>query len=124
MQFLIRIIVNAVALWVATLLVGGVVLSDGPSDNKALTLVLVALIFGLVNAVIRPIVKLFTLPLFILSLGLFTFVVNALMLLLTSWLSGKFGLAFHVDGFWAALLGSLVVTVVSFVLNLVLPSDD
>jgi putative membrane protein len=84
----------------------------------------VAVIFGLVNAVIRPVVRLLALPLYLLTLGLITFVINALMLLLTSWLSGQTALQFGVDGFGTALLASLVVTVVSWVLNLVLPGRD
>jgi putative membrane protein len=70
-----------------------------------------------VNVIIRPIVLLFTLPLTILTLGLFTFVVNALMLILTSWIAQGMGLGFRVDGFVPALLGSLIISVVSFVLN-------
>jgi putative membrane protein len=75
-------------------------------------------VFGLVNAIIRPLVRLLTLPLFLLTLGLFTFVVNALMLLLTSWLADHLDLRFHVHGFWSALWGAVIVSVVSFLLNL------
>jgi putative membrane protein len=78
---------------------------------------IVALIFGFVNALIRPIIFLLSLPLEILTLGLFTFVINALMLLLTSWIAQGMGLGFRVDGFLPALLGALIVSVVSFVLN-------
>jgi putative membrane protein len=78
-------------------------------------------IFGLVNAIVRPIVRLISLPLFIITLGLFTFVVNALMLLLTAWIGDQFDLAFEVDGFWSALLGALVISVVTFALNVLLP---
>jgi putative membrane protein len=70
-----------------------------------------------VNVIIRPIVLLFTLPLTIVTLGLFTFVVNALMLILTGWIAEGMGLGFRVNDFWAALLGALIVSVVSFVLN-------
>lgn len=86
-----------------------------------LALLAVAVVFGLVNGLIRPIVRLLTLPLFILTLGLFTFVVNALMLLLTSWLSERLDLPFRVHGFGAALLGAVIVSVVSFLLNVLLP---
>jgi putative membrane protein len=86
--------------------------------------VLVALVFGVVNWLVKPIVKLLAFPLFILTLGLITLVVNALMLLLTSWLSGKLSLDFHVEGFWAALLGGLIISIVSWAQNMVLPDED
>lgn len=124
MELIIRLVVNAVAIWVATLVVDGIELTGADTREKVFALLVAAVIFGLVNAVIKPIVKLFALPLFILTLGLITFVINALMLWLTSWISEKVGLAFHVDGFWPALLGALVVTVVSFLLSLVLPDGD
>jgi len=82
-----------------------------------------AVIFGLINAIIRPIVKLLTLPLLVLTLGLFAFVVNALMLLLTSWICDVLDLPFKVEGFWSALLGALVISVVTFLINLVLPDE-
>ncbi|HSF25993.1 MAG TPA: phage holin family protein [Actinomycetes bacterium] len=120
--FLVRLLVNAVALWVAAIVVSGVTLAEGATtSNKIITVLLVALVFGLVNALIKPFVKLLALPLFILTLGLITFVINALMLMLTSWISGGVDLAFHVDGFGAALLGALVISIVSFVLNVLVP---
>jgi putative membrane protein len=85
-----------------------------------LTLIAVALVFGVVNAVVRPIANLLSLPLIILTLGLMIFVVNALMLLLTSWIAGQLGLGFHVDGFWTAVGGALIITVATWVLELVL----
>lgn len=120
MFLLIRLIINAVALLVAAWLVPGIYLSaarGSATPNDWLTLGIVALIFGVVNVIIRPIVLLFTLPLNIITLGLFTFVVNALMLILTSWIAEGMGLGFRVAGFWPALLGALIVSVVSFVLN-------
>jgi len=120
-RILIRILVNAAALAMATGLVDGITVGQGTTGERVLALLGVAVVFGLVNTIIRPIVRLFTLPLFILTLGLFTFVVNALMLLLTSWLTGLVDLPFEVDGFGAALLGALIVSVVSFLLNVVLP---
>jgi len=92
-----------------------------PRSPAALTLLGVAIIFGLVNAIVRPILRLLTLPLVVLTLGLFLLVLNALMLLLTEWIAEQFDLAFQVDGFWSALLGGLIVTVVSFLINIVLP---
>ena len=88
-----------------------------------LTILVVAVIFGLVNAFVKPIAKLFSLPLIILTLGLFTLVVNALMLQLTSWLAGALNLDFHVDSFfWDAIFGALVITFVSLLLNMLIPS--
>lgn len=110
--FLVRLAINAGALFVAALVVPGISLA-----GEALTLALVALIFGLVNAFIRPIVIVLTLPLTLLTLGLFTFVVNALMLLVTSGIASAFHLGFHVDGFLAAFLGALVVSLISFLLS-------
>jgi putative membrane protein len=121
MRLIVRLLAGAVALAVAAALVEGIWVGPGTTGERALTLLGVAIIFGLVNAVVRPVVRLFTLPLFVLTLGLFTFVVNALMLLLTAWIGEQLDLAFEVDGFLAALLGALVVSVVSFVINVVLP---
>ncbi len=119
MRFLIRILVNAAALWAATQIVRGVE-HTGPWTS----LLLVALVFGLLNALVRPILKLLTCPLILLTLGLFTFVINAVVLWLTSAISERLGLGFHVSGFWAAFLGALVVTVVSVLLSLALRDGD
>ena len=81
----------------------------------------VAALFGVINLFVKPIVKLLSIPLYIITLGLFTLVVNALMLLLTSWIAGKLGVPFEVDGFWSAVLGGLVISVVSWLLNVLLP---
>ena len=78
----------------------------------------VAFVFGVVNATIRPVAKILTFPLIILTLGLFALVVNGLMLWLTSTLSAALGLGFHVDGFWAAFWGALVVSIVSTILSM------
>jgi putative membrane protein len=120
-RLLVRLLAGAVALAVAAWVVDDISVGPGTTGERVVTLLAVAVIFGLVNAVVRPIVRLFTLPLFIVTLGLFTFVVNALMLLLTAWIGEQFDLAFEVDGFVAALLGALVISVVTFVINLVLP---
>jgi putative membrane protein len=127
MQLIIKIVVNAVAIWVATAIVPGVVVSEGEASlgRKILTLLVVGAIFGVVNALVKPIVKLFSLPFYILTLGLFAFVVNALMLLLVSWLSEQLNISFHIDDFfWSAIGAAIVVTFVSMVLNLVLPDND
>ena len=119
MPFLIRLLVNAVALWVATRFVTGVTYT-----GAVLPMIGVALVFGFINATIRPLLKLFTFPLYILTLGLFSLVVNGLMLLLTSALSGRLGLGFHVDGFLAAIIGALVVSLVSTLLGLLVRERD
>ncbi len=126
-NFLIKVVINGVALWVAALVVSGVNLAEGSAtwSKKLLTIVLVALLFGLVNAVIKPIVKLFSFPFIVLTLGLFTFVVNAFMLQITEWISKPLGLSFSIDEFfWDAVLAAVVITLVSWVLSVVLPDDD
>jgi putative membrane protein len=120
-RLIVRIMVSALALAAAAALIQGIAVTGDNAGNQILALLGVAVIFGLINAIVRPIVLLFTLPLFLLTLGLFTFVVNALMLLLTSWISDRLGLPFAVDGFWAAFLGALVISVVSFAINVALP---
>ncbi|MBA0052867.1 phage holin family protein [Streptomyces sp. AJS327] len=123
-NFLIKTLANAGALAVAIWLLSGITLSGGSTGTKTLSLILVALIFGLVNVVVKPIVRLFSLPLLILTLGLFTLVINALMLMLTSWLADKVDLSFHVDGFGVALIGGLIISIVSWALNMLLPDRD
>jgi putative membrane protein len=113
MGFLARLLVNAAALWVATQIVPGVTYSGG-----VLPMLAVALVFGIVNAVIGTVAKILTLPIILLSLGLFILVINGLMLLLTSALSSALGLGFSVRGFWAAFWGALVVSLVSTILSL------
>ena len=112
MYFLLRLLINAVALWVAVQLVSGI-----EHRGSWWSLLSVALVFGLLNAGIRPLLKLLSIPLLIVTLGLFIFVINAAMLMLTGWVSGFLELGFHVDGFWSAFLGGLVVSIVSLVLS-------
>lgn len=118
MRFLIRLIITAVALWAAVALVNGITFTGG-----WLSLLIVALIFGLVNAFVRPLLKLLTCPFILLTLGLFIFVINALMLWLTSALSASLGLGFHVSGFAAAFWGALVVSIVSVLLSIFVPDE-
>jgi putative membrane protein len=121
MRFVLWVTVNALALAAATALLDGIRVTG---DNEALTLIGVALIFGVVNAVVAPVVKLLSLPFILLTLGLLIFVINALMLLLTEWLSDLAGLDFHVDGFWTAVLGAIIISIASWLLELVLPDTD
>lgn len=118
-KLLLRWLINGVALYVAAELVRGIEVRGG-----WLALAVMALIFGLVNALIRPVLKLLTCPLIILTLGLFTLVINALMLMLASWLGRQLGLGFYVAGFWPAFWGALVISVVSFVLTLLIGDED
>ena len=126
-SFVIRVLVNGVALWVAAYLVQGIHLADNhaSTSSQLVTILWVAVIFGLLNALIKPILTILSLPVIILTLGLFTLIVNAAMLELTSWFAGKFSLDFHVDQFfWDAVLGAIVITIVSMILNAVLPDGD
>ena len=118
MHILLRLLINAAALWVATQLVGGI---SYTGDWRLL--LAVSLVFGVLNVVVRPVLMVLTFPFFIVTLGLFTFILNAFMLWLTGVVSNALGLGFRVEGFGAALLGGLVVTVVSFALSLMVKSD-
>lgn len=110
-------VLNAAALWAAAAIVPGLEFNGGLGR-----LLLVAAVFGLVNTTLRPLLTILTCPLIILTLGLFTLVINALMLLVTGWLSESWNLGFTVMGFWAAFWGGLVVGLVSMVLSLLLPA--
>src|SRR5882724_7332244 len=118
MRFLTRLLVNAAALWVATRVVTGVTYNGG-----WLPFLGVAVVFGVVNAFIRPVTKLLTFPIIILTLGIFSLVVNGLMLWLTSSLSVGLGLGFHVRGFSAAFWGAIVVSLVSTILSLLVRDE-
>jgi putative membrane protein len=127
-QIAVKVGINALALWAAAYFVHGVRIITDPNapdatQQKVITLLLVAVVFALVNTFVKPLVKLLTFPLFFMTLGLITFVINALMLLLTSKLCDHFQVRFHVQDFVSALLGSLVITVVSLALHALLPDD-
>ncbi len=119
MRFVVRLLINAAALWVATRLVPGITATSDP-----LTFLGVALVFGLLNALVAPLLKVLTCPLMILTLGLFTFVINAVILLMTSALALRFGLGFHIAGFLAAFWGALVVSIVSVFLSIFVREPD
>lgn len=124
MGILIRLGVTAAALWISTLLLNGITL-DGSPGEKAVTLIVVAAIFGLVNAVLRPIVKTVGCFAYVVTLGLIALLVNGALFWLTSWIAGELELPFHVDEFWpTAVVGALIVGVVSWVLNLLVPDGD
>jgi putative membrane protein len=113
-SFLVRTLINAAALWVAVRFVGGITY-----DGGWLPFFGVAIVFGVLNTVIGRIAKILTLPLIVVTFGLFLIVINAFLLWLTSALATALGISFHVSGFWAAFWGALVVSVVSAVLTLV-----
>ena len=123
-RILIRVVVNAVALWVATLIVGGIDVTAETTGGKILTLLAVGALFGLVNAILKPIALLLSLPLIILTLGLFALVVNALLFWLLSAISDGLDLPFAVDGFWPAFWGAIVVSLVSWLLSIVVKDPD
>jgi putative membrane protein len=111
-SLLLHWILNAAALWAAAALIPGLDFTGGLGS-----LLLVAAVFGIVNSTLRPLLTILTCPLIVLTLGLFTLVINALMLLVTGWLSESWGLGFAVSGFWAAFFGGLVVGLVSLMLS-------
>ena len=127
MGILIRLVITAVSLWIATVVIDGIRLTTDSLGGQIGTLLAVAVIFGIVNAVLRPIIKTIGCGLYVLTLGLISVVVNGLLFLLVSWIAGQFDLPFHVDDFWpSAILGALLVGVVSWVLNMLVPDggDD
>jgi putative membrane protein len=127
-KLLVKIGINGVALWITTLVVHGVKIEVAPgapdsTKEKVITVLVAAVIFALVNTFIKPLVLIASFGLLILTLGLITFIINALMLLLTSKICEHYQVRFHVDGFGSALLGALVITVVSLALHAMLPDD-
>jgi putative membrane protein len=122
MGILIRLAITAVALWIATLLIDGITVTTDSTPKKIGTLVLVAVIFGVVNAVLRPIIKVVGCAFYVLTLGLIALVVNGALFLLTSAIADQLGLPFHVADFWpSGVLGALLVGVISWLLNMVVP---
>jgi putative membrane protein len=114
LRLLIRLAVNAIALWVAIKVVPGI-----EHTGPAWSLVMIALVFGLVNALVRPFLLLLTCPFILLTMGLFILIVNTIMLSLTEWLAGVLDLGLTIDGFWPTFFGALIISVVSGVINLV-----
>ncbi|MEV6374027.1 phage holin family protein [Micromonospora musae] len=121
MGFLIRWAITAVALWITTVVVPGVHVGGRSGANTVLTLVVVALIFGLVNAVLKPVIKVVGCIFYLLTLGLFALVVNALLFLLTDRIARALDLPFRIDGFWPAFWGAIVMAVVTWFISVVLP---
>ena len=115
---------SALAVWLSTLLHIGIKTTAQPGWPTVGTVVLVAVLFGLVNLTVKPIAKIIGCGIYALTLGLIAIVVNGLLFMLTSWIAGKLDLPFHVDNFWpSAVLGALVIGLISWVLNMVVPDD-
>ncbi|GAA1058954.1 MULTISPECIES: phage holin family protein [Agromyces] len=126
MRFLLKVIVVAFALWLTTLIVAGVSVVPYEDTDIAtvLTYLLVAAIFGIVNATIGTFVRIVGFPLYVLTLGLISFIVNGLLLLLVDWISGLMGFGLEVDGFWWGVLGALVLGLISWLIGLVVRPAD
>ena len=124
MPVLIRLVASAIALAVATAVLPGIELQTASTESKVLTLLAVALIFGVVNAVLKPIIKTVGCAFYVLTLGLIALVVNALLLWLTSWVAGKLRLPFHITGFWAAFWGAIIISLVGWLLGILIRDRD
>lgn len=124
MAFVIRAVVTAVALWVATLTVRGISLTGSDPARNILSLLLIGVIVGIVNATIKPAVKAIGCPLYVLTLGLFALLVNGVLLMGAAWVAGLMDIGFHVAGLRAALWGALVVSLVTWALGLVIADRD
>ena len=121
MRFLLRLIINAFALWLTTLIVSGVTVKPYAPDTTALVLtyLLIALIFGVVNAIVGTVIRVVAFPLYILTLGLISLLVNAFLLFIVSWISDAMGFGLHIDGFWSGVLGALVLGIIAWLLGLI-----
>ena len=124
MNVVIRIVITAVAIWLTSLWVDGIEITQADSTGEqVLTVLVIAVVFVLVNSVVRPIVSFLSTPLYILTLGLFFLVVNALMLMLTGWLTSFTEWGLTVDGFWTAVWGALIISVATWVMALLVPKS-
>ena len=124
MSIILRVIVNAIALWAAVLLVDGIEVSADTTVSTIATYLGIGALFGIVNAVIKPIVKTVGCIFYYVTLGLVALVVNAPLLWLTAWLAGVLGIPFEIDGFWAAVWGAIIVAIVSWLMSLFVGKDD
>lgn len=124
MRFFSWLVVNTLALGAAVWLLEGITLTGSSDGDVAAKLLVVGVIFGLVTAFVRPLLRFLSFPLIVLTLGLMLLVINAFMLLLTSKIADVLNLDFHVDGFWVAVIGSIVISLASMLLEAILPSRD
>ncbi len=124
MRFIVRVLISGVALWLAEILLSGMeIVGATTAGGRIGIILLVALVFGIVNAIVKPIVQVVSIPLYILTLGLFTLVVNALMLMLTAWITEQTDWGLRIDSFGTAVIGALIVSIVSFVLSVLIPES-
>ncbi|MEZ0446227.1 phage holin family protein [Cellulomonas sp. ICMP 17802] len=124
MAFLVRVLINGVALWLATLILPGLEIVGADTGWQQLAIILlIALVFGVVNAVVKPIVAFLSIPLYILTLGLFTIIVNALMLMLTAWITEATSWGLRIDNFGTACWGAIIVSIISLVLSVLIPGS-
>jgi putative membrane protein len=121
-RFLVRLVINAVALWLTTFIVAGVHVRSYATGEVALVLtyLLVALVFGIVNGVIGNLIRIVAFPLYILTLGLISLIVNALLLLLVAWLTGFIGFGLVIDNFWAGFWGAIVLAIIGWLMGIIL----
>ncbi|HEX6469827.1 MAG TPA: phage holin family protein [Streptosporangiaceae bacterium] len=124
MKILIKVVITAAALWVATVLVSGLEVTADTTAKRVGTLLAVAVIVGVINAFLKPIIKTIGCAFYVLTLGLFALVVNALLLELAGWVAGRLDLPFEVSGFWAAFWGAIIIGLVSWLLDLVIPEPN
>jgi putative membrane protein len=118
-KFILQTVINGFALYAAVYIVPGII----PENPNPVAWVWLALIFGVANALIKPLLKFLTCGLILLTLGLFTLVINTAMFYITGWIGGQFGAGLYIESFWAAFLGALIVSIISFVMNLVLKDE-
>ncbi|KQS98542.1 phage holin family protein [Cellulomonas sp. Leaf395] len=124
MAFFVRVLINGVAIWFATLILPGLSIVGGDSNWETLAIILlIALVFGLVNAIVKPIVAFISIPLYILTLGLFTIIVNALMLMLTAWITEATDWGLRIDNFGVACWAAIIISIVSLVLSVLIPGN-
>ncbi|MBO3746227.1 phage holin family protein [Streptosporangiaceae bacterium NEAU-GS5] len=124
MKFIIKILAVAAALWVSTQLVDGIRVTSSTTTKEVGTFIVVALIFGIINTLLKPIIKVVGCAFYVITLGLFALVVNAGLLLLTSWIAEQLKVPFHVSGFWAAFWGAIIIGIVSWLIDLLLGVND
>lgn len=123
MKFLLRVLINAVAIWLTSLIVAGVHVTPYPPGDvtaSVLTYLLIGLIFAVVNGVVGTFIRIVAFPLYILTLGLISFIVNGLLLLLVGWIMSFFGFGLEIDGFWWAVLGALLISILNAIFALLL----
>lgn len=122
MRFLVSALINALALWFTTFLVAGVTVIpyETTGISSALTYLLIALIFGAVNAILGTVLRVITFPLYILTLGLISFIINALLLLIVSWISNGMGFGLHITGFWSGVFGAIVLGIFAWLITMIL----